>query len=334
MIPLKDYYQILGVSRGASGSEIKSAYRRLAKQYHPDLNKGDKGAEEHFKDISEAYSVLSDQKKRKQYDMFGSAGFQGGFDPSQFTGGGWQGGEAPGGFKWYSGTTGGGFEGFGDLGDIFGDLFNMGGFSRAAGRKRPQGGDARAREEPQSANGGDTYTTFEISFEDAIRGMSTKMSIQRADEVDKITVKIPAGVDNGSKIRIKGKGHPGQRGGRPGDLYLNIRVKPHRIFWREGADIYVEVPISVYEAILGGKVEVPTIDGSARMTIPPGTSSGQRFRLKGKGAPILDKKGRTGDQYAVIQIVPPKDMDSETKRLFEDLAKKSPYNPRGTGIKP
>lgn len=318
---MKDYYQILGVSKGASDTELKKAYRRLAKQYHPDVNKGEKSAEEKFKDISEAYSVLSDPQKRKQYDMFGSGAFHGGFDPSQYQ----QGGQGADGVRWYSGSTGGGFEGFGDLGDIFGDLFGMGGFQRSAGRKPPR---ARPRAEPQSVDGSDTYTTFEISFEDAIKGVSTRMSIQRGDKIDKITVKIPAGVDNGSKVRIKGKGHPGELGGRPGDLYLNVLVKPHKTFWREGADIYAEVPISIYEAILGSKIDVLTLTGSAKMTIPSGTTSGQKFRLKGKGAPVVGKTGQVGDQYIIVQIVPPKKVDGEARKLFEELAQKSPYNPR------
>lgn len=330
---MKDYYQILGVPKGSSDTEIKKAYRRLAKQHHPDVNRGDKGAEEKFKDISEAYSVLSDPEKRKQYDMFGTGGFHG-FDPSGAAHGyQWSSQEGPDGVRFYSSTGPGGFEGFGDLGDIFGELFNMGGAKRAAGRKRPREDaykayEQAARQQTGKIDGGDTYTTFEISFEDAIRGVSTKLSIQRDDKVDHITVKIPAGVDNGSKVRIKGKGHPGQRGGKTGDLYLNIRVKAHKIFWREGADIYVDVPISVYEAVLGGKVDVPTLSGNVRMTIPAGTASGQKFRLKGKGAPVLGKK-TTGDLYAIIQIVPPKAMDADTKHLFEDLSQKSPYNPRG-----
>lgn len=325
---MKDYYQILGIPRGASDTEIKKAYRRLAKQYHPDVNKGDNAAEERFKDISEAYSVLSDKEKRKQYDMFGSGAFQGGFDPSQAGGGfKWTSSEGPGGYRVYTSREGpGGFEGFGDLGDIFGDLFGMGGFTRQTGRKRPR---ARTRSKAQAGpqKGGDTYATFEVDFDEAVHGASKKMSIKRGEKVDNITVKIPAGVDNGSKVRIKGKGHPGAMGGEPGDLYLNIKVKPHKNFWREGSDIFVDVPISIYEAVLGGKIEVPTIDGSARMTIPAGTSSGQKFRLKGKGTEQPGKKGR-GDQYAIIQVIPPDRLDSESKKLVEDLQKKAPYNPR------
>ncbi len=327
---MKDYYQILGVPKGSSDSDLKRAYRRLAKQYHPDVNKGDKVAEERFKEISEAYSVLSDAEKRKQYDMFGSGAFQGGFDPSQASQGfRWQDrGGAPGGNTWYYSNQGpGGFDGAGDLGDLFGELFNMGGFQKQTKRGRP-----RTRQDPRTMkrNGGDTYTTVDVDFEEAIRGARKKMSLQRGEQIDKITVKIPAGVDNGSKVRISGKGHPGENGGKAGDLYLNVRVKPHKTFWREGNDILVEVPISIYEAILGGKIDVPTLDGSALMTVPKGTISGQKFRMRGKGAPILGKKGKSGDQYAIVTIVPPKEMDAETKKIFKELSEKAPYNPRNT----
>lgn len=330
---MKDYYHILGVPRGTNDADIKRAYRRLAKQYHPDVNKGDAQAEEKFKDISEAYSVLSDPEKRKQYDMFGSGAFHGGgFDPSQFAQGGkWQTYEGPDGVRYYTSGGGGpeGFEGFGgggfgDLGDIFGELFNMGGVPRRAGRKRPQGYSSGA---PEAVAGSDTYTTIEIGFEEAIFGTSKAMSIKRGDEIDKITVKIPAGVDNGSKIRLKGKGQPGKSGGRPGDLYLSIRVRPHKSFWREGSDLFVEVPISIYEAIFGGKIDVPTIDGTAKMNLPESTAGGQKFRLKGKGVQELGKKVR-GDQYVIVNIVPPEKMDSETKKIFEGLATKRAYNPR------
>ncbi|MBI2974350.1 MAG: DnaJ domain-containing protein [Deltaproteobacteria bacterium] len=253
---MKDYYQILGISRGAAEADIKKAYRRLARQYHPDMNKGEKKAEERFKEISEAYSVLSDSEKRKQYDAFGSAPFGGGF-------------------RYYtSADESGGEEGFpggaGDLGDIFSELFNIGGVKR-----KPKwgftGGESR-----ESRKGGDIYADLEIDFLEAVYGLDTRLAIKRGDRTEKITVKIPAGVDNGSKVRVSGKGHPGARGGEDGDLYINIKVKPHPIFWREGADIYTEVPISVYEAVLGATIEVPT-----RPKIPP----------EGKRCAVSWKKG-------------------------------------------
>lgn len=330
---MKDYYQILGVPRSASDDEIKKSYRRLAKQYHPDVNKGSKAAEEKFKDISEAYNVLSDEKQRKQYDMFGQAGP--GFDPSQWAG---QGGGAG---AWgsndgvhYTYTSGGGGDFGGDVGDIFSDLFGLGGFRRSQrggqGRARPrwspgdEEGYARAA---MPADGADASATVEIDFMEALHGTQQTLSIQRAGKTEKIQVKIPAGVDNGSRVRIAGKGNPGQNGGKDGDLYLIIQVKPHPEFWREGADIYIDVPITIYTASLGGSIEVPTITGTAKMKVPPATHSGQRFRLPGKGAPILGKKG-TGDQYAVIQIAPPTHLDSQVKSTLEGLAQSHPYTPK------
>lgn len=335
---MKDYYQILGVPRSSSDEEIKKSYRRLAKQFHPDVNKGSKTAEEKFKDISEAYNVLSDPKQRKQYDMFGQAGP--GFDPSQWQsagGAGW-----PGAGAWSSDDgvhytySSGNAGDMGDLGDIFGDLFGLGGFRRS-GRGRGAGSTrSRPRWSPEEGsytdanipqNGADSSATVEIEFLEAVQGCQKTLSIQRAGRLEKIQVKIPAGVDNGSRVRIAGKGSPGQNGGKDGDLYLIVQVKPHPEFWREGADIYSDVPITIYTATLGGSIEVPTLSGSAKMKVPAGTHSGQRFRLPGKGAPILGKKG-TGDQYAVVQIVPPHHLDSEARTAFEGLATAHPYTPK------
>lgn len=315
----KDYYQILGVARGALDEELKKAYRRLAKMYHPDVNK-DKNAEEKFKEISEAYNVLSDTKKRKQYDMFGG-------------GGGPFGGTAgPGGFQWESRSgPGEGFdfrqfgseaEGFGNLGDLFSELFQMGGMRQGKTRtRRPY-----QPEEPQT--GGDTVTELEVDFLEAVHGASRKMNLHRAGRTESLSIKIPAGVDNGYRVRLVGKGEPGQFGGKAGDCYLNVRVKPHPLFWREGADIYCEIPITIYEAMLGATIPVPTLDGTAQMKIPKGTVSGQKFRLKGKGAPKLEEKGSKGDQYVIVQIVPPDKVDAEIEAMIRAWAEKHPYNPR------
>lgn len=329
---MKDYYQVLGVARGASNDEIRKSYRRLARQYHPDMNKGDKRAEEKFKEISEAYSVLSDAEKRKQYDMFGGAPFGAGGGTGRAGGQGGAGGfrweqDPSGGFKFYrsagGGESGGGFEApFGDLGDVFAELFNMGGVKR--GRQRWDEAGGRKQE---ARKGQDTYTDLEIDFLEAIHGTETRFDIRRGNRSEHIKVKIPAGVDNGSKVRIAGKGHPGTGGGEEGDLYINIKVKPHPIFWREGADIYTELPISIYEAVLGAEVTVPTLDGHAKMKVPEGTPSGQKFRLKGKGAPILGKKG-AGDQFVIVQIVPPKKLAEKFRQAIFEMAQKEPYNPR------
>lgn len=308
---MKDFYQILGVPRGASEAEIKKAYRRLAKTYHPDVTKGDKASEEKFKEISEAYNVLSDPKQRKQYDMFGGAGFAPG----------------EGGIKWeYRGAPGGmGFD-FGnvDLGDLFSELFEMGGVRRGAPRTgwgRPAGPEA-------PVNGRDTYADVEISFDEAVGGSERKISIRRGDKTERLTVKVPAGVDNGSKVRIAGKGQPGFGGGKDGDLYLRIHVSPHPDFWREDADIYTEIPITIYDAVLGTQIQVPTLSGHAKMKVPPGTAGGQKFRLSGKGAPVLGQRGKKGDQYVIVKIVPPKKLKSAQKKLFEELAEEYPYDPK------
>lgn len=331
-VNMKDYYQTLGLARGATQEEIKKAYRRLAKQYHPDMNKGDKKAEERFKDISEAYSILSEPEKRKQYDMFGGAPFGAGAGgEGGFGGMRWE--QSPGGgFKFYrdaSTNQGAGDplgQDYGNLGDIFAELFNMGGFKRGKPKWRPEsdfGG-----EESGSQKGADTFTTLDIDFLEAVHGTEARLSIKRGDRTEKITVKIPAGVDNGSKVRIAGKGHPGIGDGEPGDLYISVRVNPHPIFWREDADIYTEIPISIYESVLGGHVEVPTLDGHATMKIPEGTESGQKFRLKGKGVSNLGKRG-VGDQYVIVKIIPPKKLNEKTKEIFKQAKESNPYDPRG-----
>ncbi len=331
---MKDYYQTLGVARGADEAEIKKAYRRLARQYHPDMNKGDKKAEEKFKEISEAYSVLSDKEKRKQYEMFGQAPFGGQPGPEGGFGGfKWE--QQPGGgFKFYRNVNPDDMEGgagnYGDVGDIFSELFNMGGVKRPRPNWQdeedlgPMYGGGR-RQEPRK--GTDSYTTLEVDFMEAIEGTEARFEIKHGNKTEKITVKIPAGVDNGSKVRIAGKGQPGGNGGENGDLFISIRVRPHPLFWREDADVYTEVPISIYEAVIGSSIEVPTLDGHAKMKVPECTESGQKFRLKGKGAPILGKKG-TGDEYVVVKIVPPKKLDAKTRQLFEQLARESAYDPR------
>lgn len=313
---MKDYYQILGVPRGANEAEIKKAYRRLAKQHHPDVNKGDKAAEEKFKDISEAYNVLSDPKQKKQYDMFSQVGY-----------GGYGAGAGPGpeGFQWEfrRGGPGGAEADFGDLGDLFSELFSMGGVRKGAYRQ--SWGKAASTEAP--VPGRDTYADLDIDFDEAISGAQRKISIKRGDKTERLTVKVPAGVDNGSKVRVAGKGQPGFGGGGDGDLYLRIHVTPHPDFWREDADVYTEIPVTIYDAVLGAQVEVPTLTGHARMKVPQGTAGGQKFRLAGKGAPVLGGKGKKGDQYVIVKIVPPKKLSSAQKKAFEELAEKYPYEP-------
>jgi curved DNA-binding protein len=327
----KDYYNTLGVGRKASEAEIKKAYRSLAKKYHPDVNKDNKAAEEKFKEVQEAYDTLGDKKKREQYDMFGSAGayagangFGGGgpyyysstsggagvppdFDFSTFFGGG-------------RASAGGASQSFRgeDVGNLFGDLFGMGGFGKGRGKAGRQRGP-----EP----GADRYYTMEVDFLEACLGKTTQISLPEGRKTSKINVKIPAGVDNGSKIRLAGKGEPSSNGGKPGDLYIEIRVHPHPYFTRQGEDIYLQVPITVGEAVSGASIEVPTIDGKIHMKIPPGTQGGQKFRLKEKGVPHPKGEGR-GDQYVVAQIQIPKDIKEDGKKLIEEFEKTNPLEPR------
>lgn len=308
---MTDFYHILGVSPTASDDEIKKAYRRLAKQHHPDVNKGNASSEERFKGISEAYNTLSDPEKRKQYDMMRQFGGAQGFP------GGGQGFPGGGGFHWEGNFPGGAPN---DLGDIFSELFGMGGVNR----DRAGWGGRRGTARPAPAKGEDRDAPLEIEFIEAVTGCSKTISLRQGGDTERLTVKIPAGVDNGSRVRMAGKGGAGEHGGPAGDLYLNISVKPHARFWREGADVYLDLPVTIYDAILGATVEVPTIEGTAKMKIPAGTPSGKKFRLKGKGAPILGKRG-TGDLYAIIQIIPPSDIPSSLRKQFEELQNEHPY---------
>ncbi len=327
----KNFYDILGVSKDASEEEIKKSYRRLAKTWHPDVNKGDKAAEEKFKEVSEAYETLSNKEKRKQYDMFGAYGPQGGagFDPSQWAGGG-SGGQGfqyedlsdllrKGGFGRGASTQAGNE----DIGDIFGDIFGM-------PRSRAAGGRARSRpREDFSAEtrGRDIYYSMEIEFMEAVRGTTSKISIHRGNKIEKMDVKIPAGVNTGSKIRLAGKGEASPGRGKPGDLYIEIKVKPHKIFWREGDDLFLEAPLSVGEATSGSVIRLPTLDGHAELKIPPGTPSDQKFRLKGKGVPHLETKV-PGDLYVITQIIVPKTLDERSRHLMEEFEKLNPMNLR------
>jgi molecular chaperone DnaJ len=358
----KDYYGILGVPRTAALPEIKKAYRRLARKFHPDLNPGDKSAEAKFKEIQEAYSVLSDPKKRSQYDQFGFVG------------------EAP--PPGAGGPRGPGFEGFDFSGfgqssfqDLFDSLF---------------GGGARARA-PVPEQGQDLQYTMTVGFQDAIKGLQTRIKlnhlatcpvchgsgtsarrgrqacptcggtghtyVQRGSmkfsarcptcggtgvlrgepcpecrgqgvvqKSELINVRIPAGVGNGSRVRVPGKGDAGPNGGPPGDLFITIQVTPDPVFHREGADVSVRVPITFAEATLGAVIDVPTIDGTATIKIPAGTRSGQKFRLRNKGVPRIGRSGQ-GDELVEVQIVPPADTP-RVRELMKELDKVSGPNPR------
>jgi curved DNA-binding protein len=312
----RDYYEILSVSRKATTDEIKKAYRKLARKYHPDVCK-EKDAEKKFKEVNEAYEVLSDTNKRAAYDQFGHAGVGMGGGPGAGAGG--RGGPfggaygGPGG-KTYTWSNNGG-QGMPDLEDIFGDLFGGGGgpFGRSRGRRRP---------EPMA--GQDTEHHVNLAFEEAVWGTKLRIQLQRPNEngrmeSETIEIKIPAGVAEGSKIRVRGKGQPGMNGGPMGDLYIVTHVKPHLYFRREENDIYIDLPITVTEAIRGAKVTIPTIDGPTVVSVPPGTSSGQKLRLKGKGVPIAGSSEKRGDQYAVIKIVVPKEHPAKMDTMLDEL---------------
>lgn len=364
----KDYYQVLGIDRKASLAEIKKAYRKLARKYHPDLNPGDKSAEAKFKEIQEAYSVLSDPKKKGQYDQFG---FVGNVPP-----GGDQEGASTSGFEGFN------FSDFGtsSFHDFFENIF--GGSAAGRGAQTPV----------QSERGEDLIYTMKVGFEDAIRGLQTKIKLTRmvscatcqgcgsiqnsrqnacpacggsgraymqrgfmkfssacqacggsgaargvdcsdcrgqglVQRTNLINVRIPAGVDSGSKVRIPGKGNAGPNNGPEGDLYIMIEVTPHPLFKREGSNVYIKVPITVPEATLGAKIEVPTLDGKTTIKIPPGTKSGQKFRLREKGAPLPGGRFR-GDEFVEVTIVPPPFGDQRVRELMKELEKIGGENPR------
>lgn len=307
----KDYYQTLGVDRSASQDEIKKVYRRLAKKYHPDVNKGDKSAEEKFKEISQAYDILGDPDKRKKYDQFGEWAEHGGFDPRH---------QAYQSYTWKSGDAGRGGPDF-DLGDIFENIFGMGGMG-GAGRRGSRGGGAHGRGSPfewagraEEPQGQDITSKMEISFDESIKGTTRRVAISRNGRQEKIDVKIPAGIRDGGKIRLSGKGERG------GDLYIEIHVALHPVFKRIEDDLYVEQPVLFTEAALGSTIRVPVMDGAVNLKIPPGTSSGQKFRLPGKGVPHMNGSGR-GDQYVVAKIFTPKELDDESKDALRRIHEK------------
>ncbi len=363
----KDYYDVLGVNRGASDGDVKKAFRKLARKYHPDVNPGDKAAEQKFKELNEAYEVLSDKKKRQQYDQFGHAAFEQGFGQGPGPGGGGFGFEGFGGGDYYSGR---GFE------DIFGNIFG----DRAARPRGPQKGE-------------DITYSVEVDLEDAIFGKTMQVDLSRdvtcaacsgtgsrpgtsrstcptcrgagsvsagkgfmqfsqtcptchgegnvnqnpcancggkgtAPKSERINIKIPAGVDNGSKIRVAGMGGPGASGGPAGDVYIITKVRPHHYFERKGDNLYSEVKISYREAALGDKIDIPTVDGMVTLTIPPGIQTGQQLKLKGKGVPHLGGGG-VGDHYVTVSVATPTGLTEQAKAVLRDFDRSVPANPRG-----
>jgi len=327
----KDYYKVLGVGRDASESAIRSAYRKLARTYHPDVNK-EPDASEKFREATEAYEVLSDPQKRKAYDRFGHAGVG---QEAAAGAGAW--GAGP---QWYRAggrRTGGEGVEF-DMSDLFGRGARGGrtgggfmGMSLEEILDRLSGGRARAgraaRGPRARPSGQDVEQTVRLDFMQAVYGttLSVRAPAGPGQAGETIRVKIPAGVRDGARIRVRGKGAPGP-GGR-GDLYIIPRIGPHPYFRREGDDVHVEVPITITEAALGAKVDVPAIDGMTTVTVPPGTPSSLRLRLRGKG---IQSPGRStrGDQYVTLRIVPPRELSDKGRALLERFRAEQPYNPR------
>lgn len=296
----RDFYEVLGVSRSASQDEIRKAYKKLAKKFHPDVKPADPDAEKKFSEITEAYDVLSDDAKRKSYDQFGHAA---------------RGGAAGG--NPFQGFGSGGGASF-DLDDILGGMFGGGG--------NPFGGGRRGQ--PRTQKGQDAKAEITVPFIVAVEGGEHSVSLQNGTKSERLSVKIPAGIEDGQSIRLAGQGNPGSGGGPAGDLIITVHIATHPWFRRDGQNLLVDVPISPSEAALGAKIDVPTLtEGTVVLTVPPGTSSGAKLRLRGKGV-RNHKTGDRGDQFVVLKISVPKDLSEEAKSLYEKLAELNPKNPR------
>jgi curved DNA-binding protein len=287
----KDYYAILGVGRDAAEADIKHAYRKLARKYHPDVSK-EAGAEEKFKEVSEAYETLRDKDKRAAYDQLGSYRPGQDFRPPP---------------DWETRFGAGGTEEFFDLGDLFEHL------SGRAGRRGPMPG---RNYELNAA----------LSLEQAARGTELEVALPGAGEAKTVRVRVPPGVTDGHRLRVPGKGAPGREGGPAGDIYVNISLSPHRLFKASGHDLYLDLPIAPWEAVLGAKVEVPTLEGRITVSVPPGSRSGQKLRVGGRGLP--QPRGSAGNLYCVLAIATPPGPTEREKALYEELAKVSTFNPR------
>ncbi len=329
-VKFKDYYETLGVARTASQDEVQRAYRKLARKYHPDVNKA-KDAEEKFKEINEAYEVLKDPEKRKMYDQLGPDWRSGqDFRPPP----GWD-------FHTYRGAGGGqadsqwGGMGAGGFSDFFETLFGGRGFRQSYGRTGRGGAGFEQFGGTWRQAGADQETTIRITLQDAFHGGVRPIALQSQSigangQVEvrekRYDIKIPPGILPGKKIRLTGQGAPGIGGAPSGDLYLKVEIEPDPVFKLKGRDLYVEVPVSPWEAVLGTEVPVATISGSVNLKIPPGTQSGQKLRLRGKGMP--NPKGTAGDLYVTVAIRVPVNPSPREKELFEELKKVSDFNPR------
>jgi curved DNA-binding protein len=296
----KDYYELLGVGKHASDEEIKKAYRKLAMKHHPDRNPNKKEAEERFKEVNEAYAVLSDREKRKQYDTFGAEGFRQRFTQEDI------------------------FRGF-DFDEILSGLFGGRGRRESRGRGGFDFGDFFGGSSSQDMGrmpqkGQDILYEMVISLEEAASGGEKRISYRRNGKVEEVSVRIPRGIPLGKKLRLAGKGKEGRNGGPPGDLYLQVNIREHPLFTRESDDLVVEKEVNFSGAVLGTTIEVPTLEGAKKVKVPPGTQSQTKLRLKGLGIPHFQGEGR-GDQYVKVVVKVPKRVTEKTRRLIEELAK-------------
>lgn len=310
----KDYYNILEVQKSASTEEIKKAYRKLALKYHPDRNKGDKASEARFKNISEAYAVLSDPEKKKQYDMFGSEGFHNRFSQEDIFSS----------FDFSSIFSEMGFGGRGSTQNIFSQMFGgMGGGGRCNYRSggSPFGSSfGGSGAHGQVMKGQDLVYELSMTLEELSTTTNKVISYQMNGRQEKVSVKVPAGIASGQKLRLPGKGQPSPSGGPPGDLYIQIRVLDHPVFTRKGDDLHMKQQIKFSDAVLGTEIEIQTIDKKwLKLKIPPGTQNNAKLRAKGYGLPCMKGQGR-GDAYAQISIIIPKELDSKQKTLIKSLA--------------
>lgn len=304
----QDPYTVLGVDKAASADDIRKAYRKLAKENHPDLKPGDKNAEERFKEIQAAYDIVGDVDKRARFDR-GEIDAEGNERPEQQF------------YRHYADAgadhpyhSAEGYADFADMGDVFSDLF---GHARHAGGS---GGGTRT----VRMRGGDVRYAYEVDFLDAARGAKQRITMPDGRDLD---LSIPAGLRDGQVLRLKGKGMPGLGGGPAGDAFVTVHVRPHKLFRREGNDIHVELPIALHEAVLGGRVRVPTVDGPVTMTVKPGANTDDRLRLRGKGV-SMGKSGKRGDQQVILKVVLPETPDEDLSAFLTDWAKDHDYDPR------
>ena len=311
-VQFRDYYETLGVSKTATEDEIKSAFRKLARKFHPDVAKDKKAAEEKFKQINEAYEVLSDPDKRKKYDQLGANWNQpGGFQPPPD----WGAGQPGGGFRQYGGDGGGVQFEFGGTG--FSDFFEA---FFGGGRGRSAFGGFGGRE-ATAERGADVEADILVTLEEALHGSKRTVSLRRpgSNKVETYQVKIPRGVHEGQRIRLAGQGEAGARGGKSGDLFLRVRLAKHPEFTIEGSDLIHEVKIAPWQAAIGTELKVPTLEGSVRLKVPAGTQGGQRFRLRERGLPSAT--GNRGDLYVATQIQIPKKLTEREREIWNQLAK-------------